>query len=80
MRPEHAPLLASKNGLIPAMVLVDGVVAGTWRIEAKKKTVAVDVRLFGKVAARERKAIEAEAVSAAAFLAPDVKASVTFEG
>ncbi|WP_374655588.1 winged helix DNA-binding domain-containing protein [Phenylobacterium sp.] len=80
VRPEHAPLLASKNGLIPAMVLVDGVVAGVWRIEAKKKTVAVDVRLFGKVAARERKAIEAEAVSAAAFLAPDVKASVTFEG
>lgn len=71
VRPEHAPLLGQQaNGLIPSMVLVDGVVAGVWRIEAKKKTVAVDVRLFGKVAARERKAIEAEAVSAAAFLAP----------
>ena len=79
IRPEHAQLMASKNGLIPAMVLVDGTVAGTWRIEPKKKGVAVTVRLFDKIAARERKAIEAEAVSAAAFLEPEAKAAVTFE-
>lgn len=79
VRPEHAPLMASKNGLIPAMVLVDGVVAGTWRIEPKKKAAPVSIRLFGKVAARDRKAIEAEAVSAAAFLAPDAVAEVAFE-
>jgi len=60
-------------------VLVDGTVAGTWRIEPKKKGVAVTVRLFDKIAARERKAIEAEAVSAAAFLEPEAKAAVTFE-
>ena len=79
IRPEHAPLLASKNGLIPAMVLVNGVVAGTWRIEAKRKTVAVSVRLFGKLAARDRKGIESEALDAARFLQPDAKAEVTFE-
>lgn len=79
IRPEHAPLMASKNGLIPAMVLVDGVVAGTWRIEAKKKSVAVSVRLFEKVSAKDRKAIEAEALSAAAFLAPDAKPDIAFE-
>ena len=79
IRPEHAKLMASKNGLIPAMVLVDGVVAGTWRIEAKRRAVAVTVRLFGKVAAKERKAIEAEALSAAAFLAPDAKPDIAFE-
>ena len=79
IRPERAPLMASKNGLIPPMVLVDGVVAGTWRIEAKKKSVAVNVRLFDKVAAKDRKAIEAEALSAAAFLAPDAKPDVAFE-
>lgn len=79
IRPEHAPLMASKNGLIPAMVLVDGVVVGTWRIEPKKKTVAVNIRLFDKVAATDRKAIAAEAVAAAAFLAPDAKPEVVFE-
>ncbi|WP_293407567.1 winged helix DNA-binding domain-containing protein [Phenylobacterium sp.] len=79
IRPEHAPLVASKNGLIPATVLINGVVAGTWRIEAKKKSVAVSVRLFGKVAAKDRKAIEAEALSAAAFLSPDAKPNVAFE-
>lgn len=79
IRPEHAPLLASKNGLIPAMVLIDGGVAGTWRIEAKKKAVAVTIRPFGALAAKDRKAIEAEAHSAAAFLAPDAKPDVAFE-
>lgn len=78
IRPEHAPLMASKNGLIPAMVLVDGVVVGTWRIEPKKKTVAVSVRLFDAVSAKDRKAIKAEAISAAKFLEPDATASVTF--
>ncbi|MBT9473501.1 MAG: winged helix DNA-binding domain-containing protein [Pseudomonadota bacterium] len=78
IRPEHAPLLASKNGLIPAMVLVDGVVAGTWRIEPKMKSVAVSVRLFGAVSAEDRKTIEAEAISAAKFLEPDAAGVVTF--
>lgn len=79
IKPEHAPLLASKNGLIPAMVLIDGVVAGTWRIDAKRRTVAVSVRPFGKLAAKDRKTIEAEAISAALFLEPDAKPEVTFE-
>ena len=79
IRPEHAPLMASKNGLIPAMVLVDGVVAGTWRIEAKKKSVAVAIRLFDNVAAKDRKAMEAEALSAAAFLAPDARPQIALE-
>lgn len=78
VRPEHAPLLASKNGLIPAMVLVGGIVVGTWRIEPKKKAVAVTVRLFDKISAKDRKAVEAEAVSAAKFLEPDAAAAVTF--
>ncbi|WP_309643509.1 winged helix DNA-binding domain-containing protein [Phenylobacterium sp.] len=80
IRPRHAPLLASKNGLIPAMVLVDGVVTGTWRIEAKRKTTAIAVRLFEAVSAKDRKAIGAEAISAAKFLAPEAEASVSFEG
>jgi len=79
IKAEHAKLMASKNGLIPAMVLVDGQVVGTWRIDAKRKAVAATVRLFDKVTARDRKAIETEAISAAAFLAPAAMASVSFE-
>ena len=45
----------------------------------KKKSVAVSVRPFEKVSAKDRKAIEAEALSAAAFLAPDAKPDVAFE-
>jgi hypothetical protein len=54
-------------------------VVGTWRIEPKKKAVAVTVRLFDKISANDRKAVEAEAVSAAEFLEPDAAAAVTFE-
>jgi Winged helix DNA-binding domain len=79
IRPEHAKLMASKNGLIPAMVLVDGQVVGTWRIDAKRKTVAVVVRLFDKVSTKDRKAVQAEAISASNFLAPEAAASVAFE-
>jgi hypothetical protein len=36
------------------------------------------VRLFDKISAKDRKAVEAEAVSAAEFLEPDAEAAVTF--
>lgn len=80
IRPEHASLVATRNLLIAPTVLVDGIVVGTWKVETKKKATTVNVRLFDKVAARDRKAIEAEAVSAAGFLAPETSASVAFEG
>ena len=44
----------------------------------REKTVAVTVRLFDAVSAKDRKAIEAEAISAAKFLEPGAVAAVTF--
>ncbi|MDP3854047.1 winged helix DNA-binding domain-containing protein [Phenylobacterium sp.] len=79
VRPQHAKLVATKNLLIAPTVLVDGVVAGIWRVEAKRKATTVAVRLFETVSAKDRKAIEAEAVSAAKFLAPETEAVVSFE-
>lgn len=79
VRPQHVKLVASKNLIVSPMVLVDGVVVGTWRVEAKRKTSTVAVRLFETVDAKDRKAIEAEAVSAAKFLVPEAEAAVTFE-
>lgn len=79
VRPQHVKLMATKNLLIAPTVLVDGVVAGVWRIETRRKTTTVTVRLFEAVNAKDRKAVEAEALSAAKFVAPEAEAAVTFE-
>lgn len=79
VRPQHVKLVASKNLIVSPTVLVDGVVVGTWRVEVRRKTATVSVRLFEAVSARNRKAIEVEAVSAAMFLAPEAQAAVAFE-
>lgn len=76
---EHMPLIASRNGLIPAMVLVDGVAVGTWRQEASKKTCRLSIRAFDAIAASTRKAVEVEAHAMAAFLAPDTATEVVFK-
>jgi hypothetical protein len=77
--PQYAAHMASKNGLIPPTVLIDGFVAGVWRVEARRKTATVLIRLFEKVSAKDRKALEAEARDVARFLEPQAEACVTFE-
>lgn len=74
------PLLANRNLMVQPMVLVDGFVAGTWKIETKRKTAAVAVTAFAKLSAKDRKAIAAEAESLALFLEPAATPAVTFEG
>lgn len=53
---EHLPLVATKNLRVPATFLVDGYVAGMWSI-VKKKFVMTP---FGKLAKKDREAVEAE--------------------
>jgi hypothetical protein len=43
---EHRPKMMTQNGLIAGMVLVDGFVAGNWRIKATKKEAALTVATF----------------------------------
>jgi hypothetical protein len=68
---EHRKRIFTKNGLIPATFLLDGVVAGTWRLERVKKAAAVEFTAFGKVSKRDRAALQAEAAGVLAFAAPD---------
>lgn len=76
--PEHAPRVASKNLQVPPMLLVDGFVAGTWKLEAKKKTATVSVTTFGRLSAKDRKAVEAEAIALAKAFEPAAEAAVLF--
>ena len=62
---EHRPALISKNLRIPATFLVDGMVAGIWTLERGKVALAP----FGRLAATDRRALEAEARALEAFVA-----------
>ena len=57
---EHRPRLVTKNLQIPATFLVDGFVAGTFRVERRKKTATMTLAPFGKLLKRDLRALETE--------------------
>ncbi|CAN5838623.1 winged helix DNA-binding domain-containing protein [soil metagenome] len=74
----HAPKIASKNLQVPQMLLVDGFVAGTWKLEAKRKVATVTVTAFEKFSVKDRKAVEAEAIALAKAFEPAAEPAVVF--
>jgi len=67
---EHRKRIFTPNGLIPGTFLLDGVVAGTWRLTVKKKAALLEFSPFGKVSKRDRAALQAEGAALLAFAAP----------
>lgn len=57
---EHRPRVVLKNLQVRATFLLDGIVAGTWKIERKRKTAALIIEPFGKVTKKNIAALEAE--------------------
>jgi hypothetical protein len=55
-------------------VLVDGIVAGTWKLERRGAAASLVVSLFGSQATRARREIEAEAEALLEFAEPDATA------
>ena len=68
---EHRPRVTLKNLQVRATFLVDGVVAGTWKSERKRKAAVLVIEPFGAVAKRARTALEAEGERLIAFLEED---------
>jgi hypothetical protein len=58
--PEHRPALATRNLLIPATFLVDGMVAGTWRAERARRAAALTLEAFEAPPASARAALVEE--------------------
>jgi hypothetical protein len=58
------------NGIFPGTVLADGFVAGMWRVARTKEAAAVIIEPFGRLSARDREAVTAEALRMLAFAAP----------
>jgi hypothetical protein len=57
---EHRPRVTLKNLQVRATFLVDGFVAGTWKIERKKKSAVLVIEPFGKLAKKTLAELESE--------------------
>jgi hypothetical protein len=62
--------LYTRNGIFPGTVLLDGFVAGMWRLARSRRTAALTVELFGSVPSRDRDAVGEEAQRLLGFAAP----------
>jgi hypothetical protein len=67
----HRGKVYSKNLIVPGTVLVDGMVAATWKMTRKKTSAALDVAPFAKVDRQTKAAIEAEGEALLRFLEPE---------
>jgi Winged helix DNA-binding domain len=67
----HRPRVFLKNLQVLGTVLVDGFVAGTWRLERKKKSATLNVDMFGATPRPTAAAVEAEGEQLLAFLEPE---------
>ncbi|MFL6203176.1 MAG: winged helix DNA-binding domain-containing protein [Thermoanaerobaculia bacterium] len=68
---EHRPKVTLKNLQVRATFLVDGVVAGTWKIERKKKAATLVLEPFGKLAKKTLAELEREGGALLRFVEED---------
>ena len=61
--------IASRNGMVPATVLVDGFVRGTWKMERSRRKVTLVVSLFESLSKEDRDALTEEGERLLRFVA-----------
>jgi hypothetical protein len=82
--PAATQRISTVNGVIPGTVLIDGFVAGLWRLDRDRDAATVTIELFGREgspgagAGAERDALAAEAGRVLAFAAPGPAHHVSF--
>jgi hypothetical protein len=57
---DHRRVIASKNGMVPATVLVDGFVRGTWKMERTRGKATLVIEPFEPLARKDRDALAEE--------------------
>jgi hypothetical protein len=84
---EHLRRLSTLNGIFPGSVLIDGFVAGMWRLARSRDAATLTIELFGPApgrdapdsgAAPDRDALEREAARVLAFCSPGASHDVRF--
>ena len=76
VHPDHLRRFYTINGIFPGSVLIDGFVAGMWRLARDKHTATLTIELFGS--ARERAQVRREAERMLAFCAPGAAHGIRF--
>jgi len=71
---EHRPKVTLKNLQVRATFLVDGFVAGTWKVERKKKTAILVLEPFGKLLKKTLADLEREGDALLRFMEEDAEA------
>lgn len=71
---ERRLAIGASNGIFDATFLVDGVVAGTWRIERERERAAIQLSPFAPLATSDRVALETEANALVRFVEADAAA------
>jgi hypothetical protein len=70
---EHRGKVVTRNLQVRATFLLEGEVAGTWKVERKKKAAALVLEPFGKIARRDLAALEEEGERLLRFSEPDAE-------
>ena len=70
---EHRRTVIIKNGDIAQTFLVDGMVAGTWVLAAKRTEAVVEMRPLGRIPRADKAALIDEGERLARFLAPEAR-------
>jgi Winged helix DNA-binding domain len=76
VHPDHLKRFYTINGVFPGSVLIDGFVAGMWRLARTKSTATLTVELFGP--RREQDLVAQEAARMLAFCAPGTSHDIRF--
>ena len=73
VEPPHQSRLTTKNLLLPATFLIDGIVAGTWTVASARQTATLTLAPFGPVGKAVRKALEEEGDRLVRFVEPGAR-------
>jgi hypothetical protein len=76
VHPDHLQRFYTINGIFPGSVLIDGFVAGMWRLARTKHAATLTIELFGS--AREPAQVRREAERMLAFCAPGATHDIRF--
>ena len=71
---DYRKVIASKNGMVPATVLVDGFVRGTWKTERIRGKATLVIEPFEPLARSERDALAEEGRRLVRFVAEGAEA------
>jgi hypothetical protein len=73
LAPEHRPLVFMRNMQVLPTILVDGLVAGTWRVEQTTAGASLALAPFGKLSQRTWADLEREGNNLLHFIAPEAR-------